>query len=40
LCAYDVVAGGTIIAEPAAMDQLAQRVGVAAKGAAASGGAR
>ena len=40
LCAYDVVAGGTIIAEPAAMDQLAQRVGVAAKAAAASGGAR
>ena len=28
LCAYDVVNGGTVIAERAAMDQLAQRVGL------------
>lgn len=27
LCAFDVVAGGTIIAQAAAMDQLAERVG-------------
>ncbi len=32
LCAYDVVAGGTIIAESAAMDLLAARVGATAGG--------
>jgi large subunit ribosomal protein L4 len=39
LCAHDVVAGGLVIAEQDAMDQLAERVGsdVAAKGAAAEG---
>ena len=29
LCAYDVVNGGTIIAEQGALDQLASRVGKA-----------
>ena len=35
LCAFDVVNGGTIIAERAAMDHLAQRVGVKDDGGAA-----
>ena len=35
LCAYDVVSGGTIIAERAAMDQLVGRVGVRTEGGAA-----
>jgi large subunit ribosomal protein L4 len=30
LCAYDVVAGGLVLAEPAALDALAARVGLAA----------
>lgn len=35
LCAFDVIAGGTIIAERAAMEKLAQRVGVKTEGGAA-----
>jgi len=34
LCAYDVLNGGLIVAESAAMDQLAGRLGIAAEGSA------
>jgi len=39
LCAYDVVAGGLVVAESSAMDALAARVGLRAGGAAAATGA-
>ena len=35
LCAYDVVAGGLLVAEKGAMNALAERVGVTAEGGAA-----